>query len=297
MEALNKNVRTEPPMVQKEDTAQLMKKIEQTVSQNMATLEQAMSQKMAALIQGMSQRTTTRGIEIGQGSGQQPQVEVTTNIDIPIVYLVDSTTIPEERPTMTETHRMRQPQEEQVIMESPRVESPRVEPPRVEQPRVEPPRVDSPRFEQPRIEPPRVNPPRFEQPREEPLRMEPPRFEPQRVDPPRFKPPRMEPPRFEPQRVDPPRFEPQEWNRLGSSSLGSNNQGWNPLDSSQERNHLGWDHLNLDSLGQNRIRVDLKDLGVTHLKGLSHIGNRLGLNNPMSLETNLMCPHKTGQID
>jgi hypothetical protein len=55
MEALNENVRTEPPMVQKEDMAQLMKKIEQTVSQNMTTLEQAMSKKMATLIQGMSQ--------------------------------------------------------------------------------------------------------------------------------------------------------------------------------------------------------------------------------------------------
>ena len=38
IEALNENVRTEPPMVQKEDMAQLMKKIEQVVSQNMATL-------------------------------------------------------------------------------------------------------------------------------------------------------------------------------------------------------------------------------------------------------------------
>jgi hypothetical protein len=47
MEALIENARTEPPMVQKEDMAQLMfqtmKKFEQIVSQNMATLEQAMS--------------------------------------------------------------------------------------------------------------------------------------------------------------------------------------------------------------------------------------------------------------
>jgi hypothetical protein len=49
-----------------------MKKFEQTVSQNMATLEQTMSQNMAALIQGMSQKIATRGIKIGQGSGQQP---------------------------------------------------------------------------------------------------------------------------------------------------------------------------------------------------------------------------------
>ena len=68
----------------------------------MVTLEQAMSQKMAALIQGMSQRTTTRGIEIGQGFGQQPQIEVaTTNVDIPIGYPINSLAGPEERPTVT----------------------------------------------------------------------------------------------------------------------------------------------------------------------------------------------------
>ena len=83
MEALNENARTEPPMVQKDDTTKLllqilnnqdgrMKKFEQTVSQNIATLEQTMSQNMATLIQGMSQKIATRGIEIGQGSGQQP---------------------------------------------------------------------------------------------------------------------------------------------------------------------------------------------------------------------------------
>jgi hypothetical protein len=47
-----------------------MKKLEQTVNQNMAILEQNMSQNIAAMIQGMSQKMTTRGIEIGQGSGQ-----------------------------------------------------------------------------------------------------------------------------------------------------------------------------------------------------------------------------------
>ena len=83
MEAFNENARTEPPMVQKDDMTQLllqilnnqdgrMKKFEQTVSQNIATLEQTMSQNMATLIQGMSQKIATRGIEIGQGSGQQP---------------------------------------------------------------------------------------------------------------------------------------------------------------------------------------------------------------------------------
>ena len=86
MEALNENTRTEQPMVQKDDTSQLllqilnnqdgrMKELEQTVSQNIAALEQTVSkndQNIAALIQGMSQKTTTRGIEIGQGSGQQP---------------------------------------------------------------------------------------------------------------------------------------------------------------------------------------------------------------------------------
>ena len=81
MEALKESARTEPPMVQKDDMAQLllqllnnqdgkMKKLEQTVSQNMVAFEQNMSQNIATLIQGMSQKITTRGIEIGQGSGQ-----------------------------------------------------------------------------------------------------------------------------------------------------------------------------------------------------------------------------------
>ena len=101
-------------MVQKDDTSQLllqilnnqdgrMKELEQTVSQNIAALEQTVSkndQNIAALIQGMSQKTTTRGIEIGQGSGQQPQIEVvTTNVDIPIGYPVNSAVGLEERPT------------------------------------------------------------------------------------------------------------------------------------------------------------------------------------------------------
>ena len=115
-------------MVQKDDMTQLllqilnnqdgrMKKFEQTMSQNMTTLEQTMSQNMAALIQGMSQKITTRGIEIGQGFGQQPQIEVvTTNVDITIGYPVNSAVGPEERPTniglnppVTEMHRVEQP--------------------------------------------------------------------------------------------------------------------------------------------------------------------------------------------
>ena len=40
MEALNENARTEPPMVQKEDMAQLMKKFEQTVSNIMSNTTQ-----------------------------------------------------------------------------------------------------------------------------------------------------------------------------------------------------------------------------------------------------------------
>ena len=84
-----------------------------------------------------------------------------TNLDIPIGYPVNSAVGLEERPIniglnspVTETHRVGQPQEEQVITESPRVEPPYVKPPRVGSPRFEPPRV-----EQPRVEPPRVDPP------------------------------------------------------------------------------------------------------------------------------------------
>jgi hypothetical protein len=125
MEALNENVRNKPPMVQRDDMTQLllqilnnqdgkMKKFEQTVSQNMAIMEQNMSQNIAALIQGMSQKITSRGIVIGQGFGQQPHIEVvTTNVDIPIGYLVNSAVGLEEsltniglNPPVTETHRV-----------------------------------------------------------------------------------------------------------------------------------------------------------------------------------------------
>ena len=167
MEALNENARTEPPMVQKDDSTQFllqilynqdgrMKKLEQTVSNN--------DQNVAALIQRMSQKITTRGIEIGQGSGQQPQIEVvTTNVDIPIGYPINSMVGPEERPTniglstpIVETHRVEQTQVEQIITESPRVEPPHFEPPIVESPRFEPPRVERPRMEPPIVDPPLV---------------------------------------------------------------------------------------------------------------------------------------------
>ena len=83
-------------------------------------MEQAVSntehftQNIAALVQGTSQKNTTRGIEKGQGSGQQPQIKVvTTNVDIPIRYPVNSVVGLEERPTniglnppVIETHRV-----------------------------------------------------------------------------------------------------------------------------------------------------------------------------------------------
>jgi hypothetical protein len=100
MEALNGNARTEPPMVQKDDTTQLLLQILNDQNGRMKKLEQVVSntnQNIAALVQGMSQKIITRGIEIGQGSGQQAQIEVvTTNVDIPIGYPVNSTVGSEE---------------------------------------------------------------------------------------------------------------------------------------------------------------------------------------------------------
>ena len=75
MEALNENAQTEPPMVQKDDTTQLLLQILNDQNGRMKKLEQVVSntnENIAALVQGMSQKITTRGIEIGQGSGQQP---------------------------------------------------------------------------------------------------------------------------------------------------------------------------------------------------------------------------------
>ncbi len=68
-------------------------------------MEQVVSntnENIAALVQGMSQKITTRGIEIGQGSGQQPQIEVvTTNVDIPIGYPVNSVVaLKKDQPTL-----------------------------------------------------------------------------------------------------------------------------------------------------------------------------------------------------
>uniref|UniRef100_A0A2N9I538 Uncharacterized protein n=1 Tax=Fagus sylvatica TaxID=28930 RepID=A0A2N9I538_FAGSY len=233
MVAFNENVQTEPPMVQKDDTTQLLLQILNDQNERMKKLEQAVSntkhftQNIAAFVQGMSQKNTTRGIEVGQGSGQQPQIEmVTTNVEIPIGYPVNPVIItksikvepPHFEPPRVEPPRMESPRFEPPRVEQPRVEPPRVDPPRVEQPRVEPPRMEQLRFEPPRMEPPRVDPPRFKQPRVEPPRMEPPRFEQPRMEPPRFEQPRMEPPCFEQPRMyqpwfeqprmEPPRFEP-----------------------------------------------------------------------------------------
>ena len=105
MEAFNENVQAEPPMVQKNDTTQLLlqilndqngrlKKLEQTVSNT-----EHFTQNIAALVQGMSQGSTIRGIETSQGSGQQPQIEVVaTNVEIPIGYPINPVIGSEERP-------------------------------------------------------------------------------------------------------------------------------------------------------------------------------------------------------
>jgi shikimate kinase len=72
LEALNENARTKPPMVQKDDTTQLLLQILNDRNGRMKKLEQVVSntnQNIAALVQGMSQKITTIGIEIGQGSG------------------------------------------------------------------------------------------------------------------------------------------------------------------------------------------------------------------------------------
>uniref|UniRef100_A0A2N9GED2 Uncharacterized protein n=1 Tax=Fagus sylvatica TaxID=28930 RepID=A0A2N9GED2_FAGSY len=153
MEAFNENVQTEPPMVQKDDTTQLLLQILNDQNGRIKKLEQAVSntkhftQNIATLVQGMSQKNTTRGIEIGQGSGQQPQIEVvTTNVEIPIGSPINLVIGSEERPINTnlntpveETPRMEQPRLEQIIIESPRMEPPSMEPPQFEPPRVEPP--------------------------------------------------------------------------------------------------------------------------------------------------------------
>ena len=106
------------------------------------------TQNIATLVKGITQGTTTRGMEVGQGSGNtgenQPQIKiVATNVEIPVGYPVNPTTGLEEEPRNTN-------------MIIPIAEPPRVERPQFEQPRMESPRVEQPRFEQPRTEPPRV---------------------------------------------------------------------------------------------------------------------------------------------
>ena len=123
-----------------------------------------------------------------------------------------------------------------------------------------------------------MEPPRFELPRMDPPRLEQPRMELSRIKQPWFEQPRMEPPRFEQLRMEPPCFE---------------HQGWNHLDSSQEWSHRGWDHLNSGFIGRKHFKANQKGLGLNHPKGLSRIGSRLDLSSPISLETNLMCPHET----
>ncbi len=130
MEAFNENVQTEPAMAQKDDTTQLLLQILNDQNGRMKKLEQVVSntehftQNIAALVQGMFQKNTTRGIELGQGSGQQPQIEVvTTHVEIPIGYPINPVISSKERPINTnlntpveETPRMEQPRVEQIIM-------------------------------------------------------------------------------------------------------------------------------------------------------------------------------------
>ena len=71
----------------------------------------------------MSKGNVTRGIEIGQGFGQQPQIEViATNVEIPIRYPINSVIGSEERPNnanpsipITEPPREKQPRVEKPI--------------------------------------------------------------------------------------------------------------------------------------------------------------------------------------
>ena len=126
MEAFNENVQTEPPIVQKDDTTQLLLQILNDQNDRIRKLEQAMSntehftQNIVALVQGMSQGSTTRGIETSKGFGQQPQIEVVaTNVEIPIGYPINPVIGSEERPTNTNPNIP--------IIETPRMEQPWVE--------------------------------------------------------------------------------------------------------------------------------------------------------------------------
>ena len=153
LEAFNENVQSRPPMVQKDDTTQLLLHILNDQNGIMKNLEQAVSnteqftQNIATLVQGITHGNTTRGIEIGQGSGHvgenQPQIEiVATNVEIPIGYPINLVTGPKEGPNNANPNiPITEPQ--------PQVKQPRMDPPRVEQPRVEQPRFEPPIVEQP----------------------------------------------------------------------------------------------------------------------------------------------------
>ena len=232
LEAFNENVQSEPPMVKKDDTTQLLLQILNDQNSIMKKLEQTLSnteqftKNIATLVQGISQGNITKGIELGQGFGHngenQPQIEiVATNVEIPIGYPVNPGVRPEERPNHTNLNILRT---EPPRVEPPQFEQPRTEPPKVERPRFKPPRVEPPRVKQPRTEPPRVEPPRFELPKMKPLRVEPtqfepPRMEPPRVEPPRFEQPRMEPPCFGQPQFEHPRMEPFQ-QRIGQPEAG-----------------------------------------------------------------------------
>ena len=107
LEAFNENVQSRPPMVQKDDTTQLLLQILNDQNGRMKKARTTHSntkqftQNIATLVQGITQGNTTKGIEIGQGSGlvgeNQPQIEiVATNVEIPIGYPINPITGPEE---------------------------------------------------------------------------------------------------------------------------------------------------------------------------------------------------------
>uniref|UniRef100_A0A2N9IV61 Retrotransposon gag domain-containing protein n=1 Tax=Fagus sylvatica TaxID=28930 RepID=A0A2N9IV61_FAGSY len=138
----------------------------------------------------MSQGNATRGIEIGQESGQQPQIEVVaTNVEIPIWYPIIPVIGYEERPNNTNpttksgttsiratksgatksgstsiratksgatksgTTSIQATKNGAAIVKPPQFEQPRMEPPRFKQPRMESPRMGQPQFGFPRMEP------------------------------------------------------------------------------------------------------------------------------------------------
>jgi hypothetical protein len=91
------------------------------------------TQNIATLVKGITQGTTTRGIEMGQGSGNigeilsklEPSIEiVATNVEIPVRYPVNPTIGLEEESCDTNINLL--------TAEPPRVEPQRIEPPRVE---------------------------------------------------------------------------------------------------------------------------------------------------------------------